>query len=215
MPSWKPSAYSRRYLVFPNGPATNIRLRTTMAKRSISPRIPVFCWTLWPSTAILDTGGKMQMFSALHVGSWTRRTSHRRTRSATQSITRICYVPGRALLSSSAMVIAIVWAKGLHRRNSVRWLRHYWKTTRSSWYRPRGLHHPMTYGARCVKTHGRLWTTEEIWRASKCMGKFLFGLFLEERNGVVVDLICIFTISYISPSLCYSLPCFWEYSFHA
>ncbi|GFF54116.1 hypothetical protein IFM51744_08280 [Aspergillus udagawae] len=44
-------------------------------------------------------------------GSWTRRTSHRRTRSATQSITRIRYVPGRAPLSSSAMVIAIFWER--------------------------------------------------------------------------------------------------------
>lgn len=25
-----------------------------------------------------------------------------------------------------------------------------------------GLHRPMLYGARCVKTHGRLWTTGEI-----------------------------------------------------
>lgn len=76
--------------------------------------------------------GKMQMFSALHVGSWTRRTSYRRTRSASHSIIRTCYVPRTTLLSYSATVIA------------------------------RGLRHPMPYGARCIKTHGRLWTKEEV-----------------------------------------------------
>jgi hypothetical protein len=45
------------------------------------------------------------------------------------------------------------------------------------------------------------------------MGKFLCGLFLEGRNGVVVDLICIFTISYISRSLCYTLPYFGNIRF--
>jgi cytochrome P450 len=46
LPSWKPSAYSLRYPVSPNGPRTNIRLRTTTANSSISPRTPVSCWTL-------------------------------------------------------------------------------------------------------------------------------------------------------------------------